>query len=241
MSNSDPDELRAILDEYSPEVEAPEVEPIPQPEPVPGDLASEITVEDEASTESARSEGVLRLVPSYRTGPNARDVKHYMGTPRGRPRKIDKPPTANALRYHAEMSAEKAKFVDVDPVVSAARNRADSAEVLKLIKTEIAKESAALHFQRIENEKYGKDTQQVSTRRIDALTKIAHIELEIKKLGADLLDLKSEKVQRIFALWIEMIKEVASETLPPEQIDLFFTRLTAAIDGWEEKATDLIR
>lgn len=160
---------------------------------------------------------------------------------RGRPRAVKRPPTTSDLQYNAQMSAAKAEFIQKDALVNATRGRCDVAEVLRLIKAEIASEQAAIHFQRIESEKYGKDTAQISTRRIDALTKIAHIELEIKKLGADLVDLRSERFQRIFALWIDTIKQVAADTLPPELIDLFFNRLLTSMDGWEDRATDAIR
>jgi hypothetical protein len=186
----------------------------------------------EIMSEVDRQADIIRLLPMHLTAPKAT---------RGRPREIGKVPTPRDLEYHANMSAAKAVFVDQDPVVQAARGRADAGEVLRLIKSEIAREAAALHFQRIENEKLGKDTSQQSSRRIDALTRVANIELEIKKLGADIIDLHGEKFQRVFHLWIEMLREVAAETMSPEQIDLFFNRLSTAMDGWEDKATDVIR
>lgn len=198
-----------------------------------------IDAEDEAEEaresqgqEARKAQGALKVLPLHLTSKRAT---------RGRPREIKRIPKVKDLEYHAQMSAEKAQFVDQDPVVIAARGRADVAEVLRHIKEQIACEQAAIHFQRIENEKYGKDTAQMSTRRIDALTKIAHIELEIKKMGGDLIDLRGERFQKVFALWIGIIKDVASETMPPELIDLFFNRLSSAMEGWEDKATDHIR
>jgi hypothetical protein len=154
---------------------------------------------------------------------------------------VHKMPTTADLHYHAKMSEERAKFIDVDPVVLAARRHADPLAMLATLKTEIAAESAAIHFQRIENQKYGKDTAMVSSRRIDALKKIADIELEIKKLGADTIDIHGERMQRIFKLWIDAIREVAGQTMTPEQVDLFFNRLQTALDGWETKLADNLR
>lgn len=218
-----PSELEALVDEYA-----------------DADLDG-IAAEDEAEgegedepqgQEAQKTQGALRVLPLHLTSKRAT---------RGRPREIKRIPKVKDLEYHAQMSAEKAQFIDQDPVVLAARGRADVAEVLRHIKEQIACEQAAIHFQRIENEKYGKDTAQMSTRRIDALTKIAHIELEIKKMGGDLIDLRGERFQRVFALWISIIKDVASETMPPELIDLFFNRLSTAMEGWEDRATDNIR
>ena len=195
--------------------------------------------------EKTKTTNVLQLLPVHAAptlggkGKQGNALKVQRGP--GRPRRVERMPTTSDLQYHALISEEKAKFIDSDAVVQATRGAADPAQVLRLIRAEVAKEAAALHFQRIENEKYGKDTAQTSTRRIDALTKIAHIELEIKKLGSDALDLRSEKFQKVFTLWIEIMREVASDTLTPEQIDLFFNRFSTKIEGWEERAADAVR
>ena len=197
------------------------------------------------ANESDKATNVLQLLPVHAAptlggkGKSGNALKVARGP--GRPRKVERMPTTSDLQYHALISEEKAKFIDSDAVVQATKGSADAAVVLKLIRAEVAKEAAALHFQRIENEKYGKDTAQTSTRRIDALTKIANIELEIKKLGSDAIDLRGEKFQKVFALWIEMMREVASDTLTPEQIDLFFNRFSTKIEGWEDRAADAVR
>jgi len=158
---------------------------------------------------------------------------------RGRPRKVERMPTTSDLEYHVAMSEEKQRFIDQDPVVVAAtKGKLEANRLLKLIQTEVAKEAAALHFQRVENEKFGKDTSQTSTRRIDALTKIANIELEIRKLGPSSIDPASEEFQKIFASWIDAIRDVAADTLSPEQVDLFFNRLTQKLEGWEERVAN---
>jgi hypothetical protein len=163
------------------------------------------------------------------------------GRPVGRPRKINPAPTANDLQYHAQIAEARQKFIEEDPVVKTLSNKPDSPALLTSLRMEIAKEAASLHFQRIEAEKYGKDTAQTSTRRIDALTRIAHIELEIKKLAPDTIDVRSEKFQKIFNMFLEFMKEAATETLAPEAIDLFFNRFSTMMEGWEEKAESIIR
>ena len=87
----------------------------------------------------------------------------------------------------------------------------------------------------------GKDITTVSGRRIDALKKIADMEMEMRKVGFDQLDVYSEKFQKILKLWIGMIEAVAQDILEPEQLDLFFNRLSSEMEGWEEKAADLVR
>ncbi len=161
---------------------------------------------------------------------------------RGRPKTVSRKPDITDLEYHAEMSEEKRKFVDSDPVVIAAsKPHHEALPMLRVIASEIAREQAALAFQRTEHEKLGKDTAQVSSRRVEALTKIAHIELEMKKLGTDNIDFRSERFAKVFQFWVESLREVAEDTLPPERIDLFFNRLSTKLEGWEDKAADLTR
>jgi len=190
--------------------------------------------------ELASAGRVVQLLPVHTapyTGKNSLTVKRGPG----RPRKAERMPTTTDLEYHAEMTETKARFIDADPVVNATSRLTDPMDVLRVVKLEVAKETAALHFQRIENEKHGRDTSQISTRRIDALKKIADIELEMRKLGADVINVRSEKFQRIFKLWLDTIREIAEQTMTPEQINLFFNHFETAMDGWEDKASDVLR
>lgn len=147
------------------------------------------------------------------------------------------------MAYNAEMTSAREEFVAKDSLVQATtQGKADPATILKAIRTEIAREQAELRFQRLEAEKQGRAKDPAASKnRIDALVKIAHIELEIRKLGAESIDLKSEHFQRVFALWIDSIREVAVELFTPEQVDLFFNSLTTKLDGWETRAADVLR
>lgn len=187
------------------------------------------------SQENDAVDNVRQLMPTHLL------PKTKTGRPVGRPRKLEPKPTSGDLDYHAQMSLEKERFIDEDPVVKSLTGKVDSAQLLGHIRTEIAKEAAALHFQRVENEKLGKDTAQTSTRRIDALTRIAHIELEIKKLAPNSIDVTSEAFQKIFALFVADMKEVAQDVLPDQHIDMFFNRWATKMADWEERAANLIR
>jgi hypothetical protein len=149
-------------------------------------------------------------------------------------------PTVEDLEHYASTEEERTAFVENDPVVRGAKGR-DPLILLSILKTEVAKEAAALAYQRQLNEQMGKDISQVSSRRIDAIKKIADIEMEMRKIGFDQIDVYSEKFQKVFKFWIETIQSVAENTLTREQLDLFFNRLTTEMEGWEEKAADLVR
>jgi hypothetical protein len=160
---------------------------------------------------------------------------------RGRPKKINPKPTTQDLLYHAEMMRQKAAFIDADPLVQSTRSRQEAIEVLQRVKEEVAREAASLHFTRIEEEKYGKDTSQMSSRRIGALREVASIELEIKKLGVASIDLKGERFQKVFKYLIDCIREAVEEVSTPEQLDLIFNRLETKLEGWEDRAQDIVK
>lgn len=229
MTSRDPEEDMSTVKKNDDAIEEVEIAADDNPSDTADPIGEDVVESDD------RPNNVRRLLPVH-AAPNTGKNPLKVVRQRGRPRKVERMPTTSDLEYHAEMSEEKQRFIDKDPLYKAAAGNTDSSGILHLIKMQVAKEAAALEFQRIENEKYGKDTAQISTRRIDALTKIANIELEIKKIGGDILDLKGEKFQRVFKMLIESIQEVASEVLPPEQVDLLFNRLSTALEGWEERA-----
>ncbi len=200
--------------------------------------------EAQPETEHDKTRKVVQLLPVHaapNVGGKSRGSPLVVDRQRGRPRKVERMPTTSDLEYHAAITEEKAKYVDADDLLKAGRAGADHLRVLALVKIEIMKEAAALAFQRIENEKYGRDTQQTSSRRVDALTKIANIELELKKLGGDDINVNSEKMQRIFKFFIDTVRAILEENLAPEQIDLVFNRLSTEFEGWQEKLADVLR
>lgn len=184
-------------------------------------------------------EQVVHLLPVHaapRTSKNPLQVKRGPG----RPRKVERAPTVSDLQYHAMILEAKKNAIENDVLVRLIDRHADTADILHSVKREIAKEIAALDFLRNELEKYGKDTAQISARRIDALKKLNDVELEIKRLGATTIDLKSEKMQRVFAYFIEKIQDVARTTLQPEVIDLFFNKLSTELKDWVEECEAMV-
>ena len=159
----------------------------------------------------------------------------------GRPKKINPRPTFEDLEYHEETLKRKNDFIQQDSLVASAASGQSTIEVLQRIKTELAREAAALLFARNEEEKYGRDTSQISSRRIAALREIASLETEIRNMGSTVIDLRGEQFQKIFAFFLENLKEVASAVMSTEQGNLFFNRLETQFEDWEERAQNLVR
>jgi len=188
----------------------------------------------------AKAERQANVVPLHAATGSAAVEKSDIKRAPGRPKKVHPKPSKSDLEYHAETIKRKAVHVEDDEVVRATDQRKDAAEVLRRIQAEIAREAAALEFERVEQSKYGKDTSAVSKARITALKEVANMELELKRLSSSVIDLKSEQMQKIFALWIAMVQEAAI-VLPAEVADVFFNKLVTLTNGWEEKAANELR
>jgi hypothetical protein len=196
------------------------------------DLLAEISSPENKPHRSQPSIQVLVVPPKSQSGGRALGNR-----PQGFGRSRQ---TQEDLEYYEQEAEARKQFIANDPVVKNASGK-DPLAFLSAIKQEVAFEIANIAFQRELAARRGRDTSSFSKGRIDALKKIADVELEMHKIGFESLDLYSEKIQRVFQLWTEIVRDAAVETLQAEQLDLFFNRLTTAMDGWEERASDLIR
>ena len=160
---------------------------------------------------------------------------------KGELRRLKPRPKPEDLEFQASVVDDVKRHIEGDNLVKSAQGRVGALEMLWHIREEIAKEASALEFQRNECEKVGVDSSRISSRRVEALKKMADVELEIKKMGVENIDLRGEKMQRIFKLWIESIKGVVSEIMSPEQSELFFNRFQTVMEGWEQRASDIVR
>jgi hypothetical protein len=179
----------------------------------------------------------LRLLPLH-------DVAHPAPVVRrrpGRPRKVELRPTITDLEHHATVAVERERFIAADPLVTAVINGEDTRTILRVLISQIVREAAALEFQRLEAEKRGRDGAQISSRRVDALKKVAEIELKLRELDGEQWNLRAERFQKLFALWAEKLVAIATEVLPAEMRDIYMNRIATAFEGWEESASEQIR
>lgn len=189
-----------------------------------------------------RIQNMTRILPVH-AAPNTghRELKVKRGP--GRPRKVERMPTTSDLQYHAEMAEQKARFQEDDPIVRAIKAGAPSSELFTQIKLEIAREAASLGFDRVESEKHGRTSDAASTavKRIEALTKVAAMEVRVKEAESTTISMADPRMKKIFELWVQKLQEVAKETMTPEVLDMFFNRFGTAMDNWEKEAADYIR
>jgi hypothetical protein len=153
----------------------------------------------------------------------------------GRPRKVELRPSVRDLELHAAVALERDSFIEGDALVASLQRGDASIDVLRQLLVEIAREAAALEFQRMESEKRGRDSSQISSRRIDALKKLGDIEMKISELRASAPNYYSESFQQLFALWLQKLS-LAADVLAPELRDLLFSQLATLCENWEEEA-----
>ena len=134
--------------------------------------------------------------------------------------------------YIATHSLVLANPAPVDSISAVAR--------LQLLKNAMAREVAAMEFNKYNKDLEGKDTTALSSKIVLTLGKMADLDLEIKKLGHVVIDPKSEEVQKMASLWVKTLMDVLVElvkdgVLESQTMDLLSSKFATALEGWEDK------
>jgi hypothetical protein len=133
----------------------------------------------------------------------------------GRPRKVMPAPSAIETDYISEVNEAREHHISSDAIVDAIDEREGADQVLLRIIEALATETASLAFEIRQGRKAGKDTSQLSSRRIDGLSKIALIELGRKKLCmGDELARSDNRMSIIINFFLATVTGVLVETLP---------------------------
>lgn len=191
--------------------------------------------EDVGTEESGKLLEMAKVVPLHAvTAPAKRGP--------GRPRKINPKPTTDDLLYHAEIQRQMIAYVEADDMVKATAIR-EGSPLIHVLRHKTARNAAALEFQRIELQKYGRipEAAQLISRHTAVMKELSTIEADLNKRSNEVIDLRSEKIQQVYGLWIERVREAATDVLPKESLDLFFNRLETSMDGWEDEAESRLR
>jgi len=134
------------------------------------------------------------------------------------------------------VNEQRDRHIARDDLVGALHRGASAAEVLHAVRAALAVEAASLRWQREHLEETGRNgAEQVATRRIDALTALARLELERVRLGLVVEDPSAERVQRIFELFLRDVERVARATLGDDLGAAVVDRLRGDLEGWEAR------
>jgi hypothetical protein len=153
----------------------------------------------------------------------------------GRPKKVRLAPDADELAYCEATTAELAKHVEAEGVVGTLRGGAGSMDVLQSVKVALAEESASLRWEIRRGRQEGRDSSQAMSRRIDALVKIALIELGVRRLGIDTLGADDPRLQIVLHFFLGSVGDVLRDALGDGEAEALIEKCRAALVGWEDR------
>jgi hypothetical protein len=140
-------------------------------------------------------------------------------------------------------TVERQEYVLGHPLVRGHEPRStgnSTVDNLNQIKHQLVREAAALEFDRIDRDRRGLETSQLSSKIVSAWKQASTIELSIKKIGVTVIDPNSEEMQRVHKMWVDILRDVMTEmvtegVLAAEVLDLFFNKFSFAMEGWEDR------
>jgi hypothetical protein len=153
----------------------------------------------------------------------------------GRPRRVEKAPDLDELEYASRSNASRAAWIEQDELLQAMRGGADVGDVLHCIRERLAREAAGFEFDLTKATANGRDAAQLVARRIDALLKLAAIEVARHRLSIDDFDARSPRVQQVVDLLVAEIRDVATQVLPPDDMERVRQAFCKRLDGWEHR------
>jgi hypothetical protein len=153
------------------------------------------------------------------------------------------PPAVN--QTVAQLQAAKEAFFDNDALLQQLERSIDSEDILHLIMQGFAQEAASLNFERIEAERTGKETSQLSIRRINALKALGETWLKRKEqLSGKMIDLESPAFRKLFEFMLECFRESMHKGgVSRDQAETVFVSLSERMseETWEEEARKRMR
>jgi hypothetical protein len=179
---------------------------------------------------------LLRVVPVHSLAARERG---RIGVVRGRGSRpgIAVAPVIVEDDYNSRVDELRHEAVKQDQVVASVNpeKRADPTEVVYHVAEALARECAALKFDRRMGERVGKNMEQTSSRTVDGYAKIASLVIEARKIGVITLDRNSPAMLRVEALWLELVRDAAVEMLKEPWRELLLDRVREAMVNWREQ------
>jgi hypothetical protein len=154
---------------------------------------------------------------------------------RGRPRWVAKRPLYDQNERQQWLKEQLTAHVDDDAVVRAVRGSAGARELIDVLSEELARECAALEWERAKRAPGTRACERASSRRVRALVDLARLQFLRRQLADDDLDPRNPQVQRVVGLLVDRITSVAQAVLPPASAAALATAWRQALTGWEDE------
>jgi len=166
-----------------------------------------------------------------------------------KPGRKAKPPAPKApppvTQTVAQLQVAKQHFFDMDPLLRQLSKGVDSEDVLHLVMHGFAQEAASLEFERQEAERTGKETSQLSIRRINALKALAETWIKRKEqLSGKTIDMDSPAFRELFSFMLDNFREAMHKGgVPRDQAETVFVSLSERMsdESWEQEARNRMK
>jgi hypothetical protein len=162
---------------------------------------------------------------------------------RRKPKTGPPPPPVNNIT--ASLQVAKSKFITNDPLIQQIQKGVDSEDVLHLAMMGFAQEASSLAFERTEAERTGKETSQLSIRRINALKALAETWIKRKEqLSGKTIDMNSPAFSKLFSFMLETFREsMLKGGVPADQVETVFVALSERMgdETWEQEARNKMK
>jgi hypothetical protein len=165
------------------------------------------------------------------------------GTPvvmRGKPGRRPKAQLNPVTPQIDEIVRAKQDHLDSDLLVREVQRDSNGDQVLDQVLFGMALEAASIEFERMEAERHGQDTVNISAKRVRALKSMADTVLKKKQIAAGgMIDLDSPVFRALFTLMLGTFKGAMTQAgARPELVETTFTNLVKALEdpGWKEDA-----
>jgi hypothetical protein len=146
---------------------------------------------------------------------------------------------------NAQVQANKIAFLDHDPLLLQIEQGVESEDILLLVMRGFAQEAASLEFERLMAESQGKETSQLSIRRINALKALGETWIKRKEqLSGRQIDLESPAFRKLFEFMTECFREsMHNGGVSRDQAETVFVALSERMieETWEEEARKKMR
>lgn len=159
----------------------------------------------------------------------------------GSPGRKKKPSLQPVNANIAEKIRAKELYVDEDDLLDVVRGNPEAGTVLDHVMRGLAEEAASLGFERVEADRTGQPTSQISMRRINALKAVGDSWLKRKEqLASGGVDMESPAFKRLFQFIMGTFRTALEQDVKarPEMIETVFTALSRRLDDdWHREAT----
>lgn len=187
----------------------------------------------------------------YREPDDLADADDIQVNKRGKPIVMQAPPGRTptpklkpATPTVAALLEKKQKALETDAILSQAKEDPDSPDVLYGVMLGLGEEAASIKFERKEAEREGKETSQLSGRRINALKAVGDTWLKRREqIVTRGLDLDSPAWKATMGLMLETFQEAMNTSgVRPEMAETVFAKLSEMLnDEWEAEARNRVK